>query len=175
MVCLRTTMFIVRVYYPPKGSMIKKNGGWLLGILQKNLQLSSQNRNTPKTEIWKDFLHKRVVFCRTLLVFSEDSWMYTYQRTPMGNPYISTFFVGIYGLWSPRILREHIKDHGYIGVRPMSLDFWHQKNVEASLASDERAMSCFPSYFHVAPWSMGRWHCWWFRNPARKPPGMYKT
>ena len=35
--------------------------------------------------------------------------MYPYQRTPMGNPYI----VGIYGLWSPRIPKEHNKYHGY--------------------------------------------------------------
>ena len=28
---------------------------------------------------------------------SGDSWMYPYQRTPMGNPYIS-HIVGIYGL-----------------------------------------------------------------------------
>ena len=35
-----------------------------------------------------------------------DSWMYPYQRTPMGNPYISPIYpyiVGVYGLLSPRI------------------------------------------------------------------------
>ena len=34
------------------------------------------------------------------------SWMYPYQRTPMGNPYISPIYpyiVGVYGLLSPRI------------------------------------------------------------------------
>ena len=35
--------------------------------------------------------------------------MYPYQRTPMGNPYI----LGIYGLLSPRIPREHNKYHGH--------------------------------------------------------------
>ena len=37
---------------------------------------------------------------------SGDSWMYPYQRTPMGNPYISPIYpyiVGVYGLLSPRI------------------------------------------------------------------------
>ena len=43
---------------------------------------------------------------------SGDSWMYPYQRTPMGNPYIS-HIVGIYGLQSPKIPREHNKYHGY--------------------------------------------------------------
>ena len=32
---------------------------------------------------------------------SGDSWMYPYQRTPMGSPYISPFFVGIYGFFHP--------------------------------------------------------------------------
>ena len=39
-------------------------------------------------------------------VLSGDSWMYPYQRTPMGNPYISPIYpyiVGVYGLLSPRI------------------------------------------------------------------------
>ena len=39
-------------------------------------------------------------------VDSGDSWMYPYQRTPMGNPYISPIYpyiVGVYGLLSPRI------------------------------------------------------------------------
>lgn len=61
LVCLRTTMFYSKGLLSSKRIYYLKNGGWLLGILQKNLQLSSQNRNTPKTEIWKDFLHKRVV------------------------------------------------------------------------------------------------------------------
>ena len=37
---------------------------------------------------------------------SGDSWMYPYQRTPMGNPYISPIYpyiVGVYGLLPPRI------------------------------------------------------------------------
>ena len=37
---------------------------------------------------------------------SGDSWMYPYQRTPMGNPYrspIYPYIVGVYGLLSPRI------------------------------------------------------------------------
>ena len=37
---------------------------------------------------------------------SGDSWMYPYQRTPMGNPYISPIYpyiAGVYGLLSPRI------------------------------------------------------------------------
>ena len=37
---------------------------------------------------------------------SGDSWMYPYQRTPMGNPYISPIYPyigGVYGLLSPRI------------------------------------------------------------------------
>ena len=37
---------------------------------------------------------------------SGDSWMYPYQRTPMGNPYISPIYpyiVGVYGLLSARI------------------------------------------------------------------------
>ena len=37
---------------------------------------------------------------------SGHSWMYPYQRTPMGNPYISPIYpyiVGVYGLLSPRI------------------------------------------------------------------------
>ena len=37
---------------------------------------------------------------------SGDSWMYPYQRTPMGNPYISPIYpyiVGVYELLSPRI------------------------------------------------------------------------
>ena len=47
---------------------------------------------------------------------SGDSWMYPYQRTPMGNPYISPIYpyiVGVYGLLSPTIPREHNKHHGY--------------------------------------------------------------
>ena len=42
--------------------------------------------------------------------------MYPYQRTPMGNPYISPIYpyiLGVYGLLSPRIPREHNKYHGY--------------------------------------------------------------
>ena len=44
-------------------------------------------------------------------VLSWDSWMYPCQRTPMGNPYI--ILLGIYGLLSPRIRREHYKYHGH--------------------------------------------------------------
>ena len=46
-----------------------------------------------------DFLEKQNVH-------SGDSWMYPYQRTPVGNPYISPIYpyiVGVYGLLSPRI------------------------------------------------------------------------
>ena len=44
--------------------------------------------------------------------------MYPYQRTPMGNPYISPIYpyiVGVYGLLSPRIpaLYKPDKYHGY--------------------------------------------------------------
>ncbi len=42
----------------------------------------------------------------TWLYRSGDSWMYPYQRTPMGNPYISPIYpyiVGVYGILSPRI------------------------------------------------------------------------
>ena len=44
-------------------------------------------------------------------LFSGDIWMYPYQRTLMGN--LKTYIVGIYGLYSPRIPREHNKYHGY--------------------------------------------------------------
>ena len=48
---------------------------------------------------------------------SGDSWMYPYQRTPMGNPYISPIYpyiVGVYGLLSPRIpIFSPYKYHGY--------------------------------------------------------------
>ena len=47
---------------------------------------------------------------------SGDSWMYPYQRTPMGNLYISPIYpyiVGVYGLWSPRIpIFSPYKYHG---------------------------------------------------------------
>ena len=43
--------------------------------------------------------------------------MYPYQRTPMGNPYISPIYpyiVGVYGLLSPRIpIFSPYKYHGY--------------------------------------------------------------
>ena len=43
--------------------------------------------------------------------------MYPYQRTPMGNPYISPIYpyiVGVYGLLSPRIpIYKPYKYHGY--------------------------------------------------------------
>ncbi len=44
----------------------------------------------------------------TNMHMSGDSWMYPYQRTPMGNPYISPtsiypYTVGVYGILSPRI------------------------------------------------------------------------
>ena len=43
--------------------------------------------------------------------------MYPYQRTPMGNPYISTIYpyiVGVYGLFSPRMpIYKPYKYHGY--------------------------------------------------------------
>ena len=51
---------------------------------------------------------------------SGDSWMYPYQRTPMGNPYISPISRGY--LWvipkNPKV--EHNKYHGstLVGVRP---------------------------------------------------------
>ncbi len=47
---------------------------------------------------------------------SGDSWMYPYQRTPMGNPYISPIYpyiVVVYGLLSPRItIFSPYKYHG---------------------------------------------------------------
>ena len=56
---------------------------------------------------------------------SGDSWMYPYQRTPMGNPYISPIYpyiVGVYGLLSPRIpIFSPYKYHGAprtLGVHP---------------------------------------------------------
>ena len=42
----------------------------------------------------------KVVVVGCELVSSGDSWMYPYQRTPMGNPYISPIYpyiVGMYG------------------------------------------------------------------------------
>ena len=47
-----------------------------------------------------------VVMRKQTLLDSGDSWMYPYQRAPMGNPYISPIYpyiVGVYGLLSPRI------------------------------------------------------------------------
>ena len=48
-----------------------------------------------------------VSFRSTKPGLSGDSWMYPYQRTPMGNPYISPIYpyiVCVYGLLlSPRI------------------------------------------------------------------------
>ncbi len=44
------------------------------------------------------------------LEISGNSWMYPYQRTPMGNPYISPIYpyiVGVYGLLSPRIPKKN--------------------------------------------------------------------
>ena len=52
-----------------------------------------------------------------------------YQRTPMGNPYLSPNIVDIYGLYSPRFfLRTPAKYHGYTYVRgtPVLVP-WHQE------------------------------------------------
>ena len=58
--------------------------------------------------------------------FSRDSWMYPYQRTPMGNPYISPFFMGIYGWKNPQeSLQNIINAMGILGqgYPQLSLDF----------------------------------------------------
>ena len=47
-------------------------------------------------------------------VMSGDGWMYPYQRTPMGNPYISPIARGYLWVIIPfGIPREHNKYHGY--------------------------------------------------------------
>ena len=47
---------------------------------------------------------------------SGDSWMYPYQRTPMGNPYISPIYpyiVGFMGYYPQESLYKPYKYHGY--------------------------------------------------------------
>ena len=82
-----------------------------------------------ESECYKGFAKKNGAYgcCKVgypksfLYVDSGDSWMYPYQRTPMGNPYISPIYpyiVGVYGLLSPRIpIFSPYKYHGYTYVR----------------------------------------------------------
>ena len=74
---------------------------------------------------------------------SGDSWMYPYQRNPMGNPYISPicpYIVGVYGLLSPRIpIFSPYKYHGStrtLGVHPsLSLEKKSSSPVHRLFAS----------------------------------------
>ena len=57
------------------------------------------------------------------ILFSGDSWMYPYQRTPMGHPYISHIYSGYLWVSYPQeSLLEHNKYHGStrtLGVHPI--------------------------------------------------------
>ena len=48
--------------------------------------------------------------------FSGDSWMYPYQRTPMGNPYMSSILRGYLWVIIPNPQRTPAKYHGYTGA-----------------------------------------------------------
>ena len=47
-------------------------------------------------------------------VVSGDSWMYPYQRTPMGNPYISPTYCVLMGHNPQESLKNHNKYNGRI-------------------------------------------------------------
>ena len=56
--------------------------------------------------------------CFLFQTLSGDSWMYPYQRTPMGNPYISPIACGyLWVLSSPRIPSENTINTMVVHVR----------------------------------------------------------
>ena len=75
--------------------------GCTLVCIWMGLRLEAKNALNPDLSIW--YCHNSE---NSKTSDSGDSWMYPYQRTPMGNPYISPIYpyiVGVYGLLSPRI------------------------------------------------------------------------
>ena len=99
---------IIDVVIPkPIGSMGRSIVPWesVMGVINKLLDFFP-NDGTCWFFVFKQIFGISLVKKQLLGFLSGDSWMYPYQRTPMGNPYISPIYpyiVGVYGLLSPRI------------------------------------------------------------------------
>ena len=81
---------------------------------QKNLTLVLENRSLQKG-------HKGMKKQFQYLDWSGDSWMYPYQRTPMGNPYVSPMYWVFIGYSPQESLGNTINITGtLLGVHPIA-------------------------------------------------------